>query len=138
VHSHSIKSNRSFVTTGQLKMVVNASKNLTLVSVKSKEESNPKHDMEVSMHRNTMMNIVPVWKEKHDVGAFSFTSLYSVLLFSFLLFSSVWLIAATVNVDVIINGINVLSNVSAVMITVVMRQMYRFQEKWMKDTGQAR
>jgi hypothetical protein len=138
VHSHSIKSNRSFVTTGQLKMVVNASKNLTLVSVKSKEESNPKHEMEVSMHRNTMMNIVPVWKEKHDVGAFSFTSLYSVLLFSFLLFSSIWLIAAAVNVDVIVNGINVLNNISAVVIILVMRQMYRFQENLMNDTGQVR
>jgi hypothetical protein len=50
VHSHSIKNNRSFVTTGQLKRVVNGSKNLTLVSVKTKEESNPKYEMEVSMH----------------------------------------------------------------------------------------
>ena len=86
-------------------MVVNASKNLTLVSVKAKEESNPKHEMEVSMHRNSMMNIVHVWKEKHDVGTFFFTSLYLFLLFSFLLFNSVWLIAAIVNGDVILMGL---------------------------------
>ena len=119
-------------------MVVNASKNLTLASVKSKEESNPKHEMEVSMHRNTMMNIVPVWKEKHDVGAFSFTSLYSVLLFNFLLFIGIWLIATMVNVDVIVNGFNVLNNISAVVIILVMRQMYRFQRNLMNDTGQLR
>ena len=72
------------------------------------------------------------------MGAFSFTSYYSIFLLNFLVFSNAWLMVAAVNVDVIINGINVLTNVNAVAILVLMRQMYRFQEKWMKDKEQAR
>ena len=65
-------------------------------------------------------------KDKYDVGIFSFASIYSVLLFSVLLFSSVWLIATIVNVEMHENLINVLNNVCAVLIVVMMSQMYRF------------
>ena len=51
---------------------------------------------EVSLHENiydSKVELVPVVKDKYDVGTFSFASAYSVLLFGFLLFNSVWLVA---------------------------------------------
>ena len=52
VHSHLIKNDISFGTTQQLKMVVNAGRNLTLMSVQFKEEKNPKHEREVPFYDN--------------------------------------------------------------------------------------
>jgi hypothetical protein len=42
------------------------------------------------------------------------------------------------NEDLIKNVINVLNNVSAMLIVVLLSQMYRFQEEWIGDTGQVR
>ena len=44
LHFHSFKNERSLGTTQQLKMVVNASQNLELMSMQFKEENNPKHE----------------------------------------------------------------------------------------------
>ena len=43
VHSHSFTNDRSLGTTQQPKRVVNASRNLALMSMQFKEENNPKH-----------------------------------------------------------------------------------------------
>ena len=82
--------------------------------------------------------VVPVVKDKYDVGTFSFVSVYSVLLFSFLMFNNVWLIATTVNVEMHEDLINVLNNVSAILIVIMVNQMYKFQESWTDDIGQVR
>ena len=143
-------------------MVVNARKNLTLMSMQVKEESNLEDKMkvtkldashvsmckdssnvqqEVSLHENiydSKDEVVLVVKDKYDGGTFSFSSVYLVLLFIFLVFSSVWLVAATMNAKVHENLINVLNDVSVVFIVVVMSQMYRFQAGWKNDTGQVR
>ena len=100
-----MKNDRSFVTLGKLKRVVNASRNLTLMYVQQ----------EVSLHENisnSKHEVVPVVKDKYNVGTFSFASIYSIVLFNFLLFNSVWLIATTMNVEMHENLINVLNNVS--------------------------
>jgi hypothetical protein len=88
--------------------MVNASKSLTLMYVTKQEVSDVEHEMipyvsnshEVSpevQHQVQLHNliIVPVQKGKH-VLSFSFAS---VLLFSLLLFSGVWLQSVTKNVD---------------------------------------
>ena len=119
VHAHPMKNGRSFVTMRKLKRVVNASRNLRLVCVQQ----------EVSLHENisnSKNEVVQVVKDKYDVGTFSFASVYSILLFSFLMFNSVWLIATIVNVEMNENLINVLNNVSIVLILVVVSQMYKF------------
>ena len=55
VHSHSYKNDKSMGTTQQLKRVVNASYNLALMSMQVKEEKNPKHEEEVSLHHSTLI-----------------------------------------------------------------------------------
>jgi hypothetical protein len=47
-----------------------------------------------------LVNVVPIKKGKYVVDSFSFTFLYSILLLSFLLVSGVWLVVATMNVNV--------------------------------------
>lgn len=84
---------------------------------------------QVSLHENIFDSkdeVVPLVKYKYEVGTFFFASIYSILLFIFLLFSSIWLIATTVNVVMHENLINVLNNVSVVLIIVMVSQMYRF------------
>ena len=61
-----------------------------------------------------------------------------MFIFNLLLISSMWLGPTMLNEDVIKNVINVLNNVSAVLIVVLLSQMYRFQEEWIGDTGQVR
>jgi hypothetical protein len=131
VHAHPMKNDRSFVTTRQLKMVVNASGNLTLMFVQQ----------EVSLHENiydSNEKVVPFVKDKYNVGTFSFVSTYLVLLFNFLLFNNVWLIATTMNVEMHENLIIVLNSVIAVFIVVKVSKMYRFQVSRTNDTGKVR
>jgi hypothetical protein len=75
-------------------------------------------------------------KSQHGLGTISFTG--SMFIFSLLLISSMWLGPTMLNEDVIKNVINVINNVSAMLIVVLLRQMYRFQEEWIGDTGQVR
>jgi magnesium-transporting ATPase (P-type) len=79
--------------------------------------------------------IVPIQKEKH-VLSFSFA--YSVLLFSFLLFSGVWLLNTTNKVDygALNEMITLINNVISVFMFVVISQVIIFQAKRMEDTGQ--
>ena len=163
VHSHSFKNDNSLGTTQQLKRVVNASRNLALMFVQFKEEKNPKHEKEVSLHHNVpiMVDSVPMIKHKCDVGTISF--ICSIFIFSFLLINNVWLVSTILNVNLVENGINVLNNVSvvlivstilnvnlvenginvlnnvsAVLIVIMMSQMYMFQEIWTNDTRHLR
>ena len=73
VHSHSFKNDRSLGITQQLKRVVNAIQNLTLMPMQFKEENNPMHENEVSLHYNTpiMVDNVSMVKHKHGVGTIS-------------------------------------------------------------------
>ena len=64
MHFHTTKDDRSLGTTQQLKGVVNASRNLVLMSMQCQEEKIPKHKNEVSFHYNTpvMINSVSMVK----------------------------------------------------------------------------
>ena len=106
-------------------MVVDAIHNLTLMPMQFKEENNPKHEKEVSLHHNTsiMVDSVPMIKHKHDMGTISF--ICSILILRFLLINSIWLVPTILNVYLVEKGINVLNNVSAVLIVVMLSQMYR-------------
>ena len=119
VHSHSFKNDRSLGTTQQPKRVVNASRNLALMSRQCKEENNPKHENEVSFHYNApiMVDSVPMVKNKHDVGTLSFKC--SILIFNFLLINNIYLVLTILNVDLVEKGINVVNNVSAVLIFIM-------------------
>jgi hypothetical protein len=148
VRAHRMKTDRSFATTGQLKRMVNASKSLTLMSVTKQEVSDAKHEMvqyvsnnhevsqevqhEVQLHT---LFTVPVQKGKH-VLSFSFA--YSVLLFSLLLFSGVWLLNATKNVDdcAINEMITLINNAISVFMFVVISQVIIVPAERMDDTGQ--
>ena len=124
-------------TPQQLKRVVDASQNLALMSMQVKEDKNPKHEEEVSLHHNTstMVDNVPMINPKHDTSTNSFT--YSMLIFILLLISSIWLIPTILNEDFVEKGVNVLNNICAVLIIVMLSHMYRFQE-WTSDIGQVR
>jgi hypothetical protein len=138
VHSHSFKNDKSLGTTQQLKTVVNASRNLALMSIQCKEEKKPKHEKEVSIHYDApvLVDSVSMVKSQHGLGTISFTG--SMFIFNLLLINNMWLGPTMLNEDVTKNVINVLNNVSAVLIVVLLRKMYRFQEEWIGDTGQVR
>jgi hypothetical protein len=138
VHSHSLKNDKSLGTTQQLKRVVNASQNLALMSIQCKEEKNLKHEEEVEFHYNApiLVDSISTVKSQHSSSTISFTC--SMFIFSLLLISGMRLGPTMLNEDVIKNVVNVLNNVSAVLIVVLLRQMYRFQEEWIGDTGQVR
>ena len=55
-------------TTQQLKMVVNASRNLALMSMQCKEKNNHKHEKEVAFHYNAlvMVDSLSMVKSQHD------------------------------------------------------------------------
>ena len=138
MHSHSFKNDKSLGTTQQLKMVVNASQNLALMSIQCKEEKKPKHEKEVSFHYNApvLVDSVSMVKSQHGSGTISLTC--SMFIFSLLLIRSMWLGPTMLNEDVIKNVIDVLNNVSEVLIVVLLSQMYRFQGEWIGDTKQVR
>ena len=109
-------------------MVVNASQNSSLVSMQFKEEKKPKHEKEVSLHHNApiMVDSVSMVKHNHDMGTISF--ICSILIFIFLLISSVWLDSTKLKVNLVGNGINVLNNVNVVLIVIMISQMYMFEK----------
>ena len=133
VNSHTFKNDKSLGTTQQLKRAVNASRKLALMYIQCKEKKNPKHEKEVSFHYNAP---VLVDSNQDYMGAISFK--YSMLIFNLLLISSIWFVPTTLNEDFVGKGINVLNNVSAVLISIMLIQMYRFREEWVGDTGQVR
>ena len=78
-------------------------------------------------------------KYKHDMGTISF--ICSMLIFNLLLITSIWFVPIILNEDFVEKGIkviNVLNNVSAVLIVVMIIHIYRFQEEWTNDMGQVR
>ena len=113
-------------TTQQLKRVVNASRNLALMSMQCKEKRNPKHEKEVSFHYNAhiLVDSVPMVKHKHYMGRISF--IYSILILNLLLITSIWFVPTILNEDFVEKGINVLNYVSALLIVVMLIQKYRF------------
>ena len=138
MHSHIIKNDISLGTTQQLKRVVNASQNLALMSMQCKEKKNPKHKKEVSFHYNApiLVDSFPMVKHKHDVGTIS--SICSMLIFNLLLINNIWLVPTMLNEDFVEKRINVLKNISAMLIVIMLIQMHGFQEEWIGDTGQVR
>ena len=125
VHSHSFKNDRSLGNTQKLKRVVNASWNLALMSMQCQEKKNPKHKKEVPFHYHTpvMIDSVSMVKIQHDMGTMSFKC--SILVFSLLLINSIWFTPAILNEDFVEKWINVLKNINAVLIVVMMIQVYR-------------
>jgi len=147
VCAHHMKTDRSFAATGQLKRMVNASKSLTLMSVIKHEVSDAKHEMipyvsnshEVSpgvQHEVQLHNLitVPVQKRKHVVSL-----AHLVLLFGLLLFSSVWMLTTTNNVDeCAVDGmITLINNDISVFMFVVISQVIIIPAERMDDTGQS-
>ena len=72
-----------------------------------------------------MVHSVPMIKHKHDMRTISF--ICSILIFDFLMFNNIWLVLTILNEDLVEKWINVLNNVSAVLIVVMMSKMYMFQ-----------
>ena len=103
------------------------------MSMQCKEKNNPKHEKEVSFHYNAP---VLVDSGQHDMGTISLKC--SMLIFNLLLINNIWFVPTILNEYFVKKGINVLNNVSAVLIVVMLSQMYRFQEEWAGDTGQVR
>jgi hypothetical protein len=99
-------------------------------------------DLQPTVERRTcpLVDVVPVKKGRYVDGSFSFTSVYSVLLFSLLLISGIWLATATMNGGVCeFKGmVNLVNNVVSVFIMVVMSQVLIIQAGRMNDTGQVR
>jgi hypothetical protein len=88
---------------------------------------------EVQLHA---MFTVPIHKRRH-VSSFSFA--YSILLFSLLLFSGVWLLNATNNVDdcAIDEMIILINNAISVLMFVLISQVIIVPAEEMDETGQA-
>ena len=126
MHSHTFKNDRSLGTTQQLKMVGNARRNLALMSLQCQEKNNHKHEKKVSFHYNAhvMVDSVSMVKNQHDMGTIS--SKCSMLISSLVLINSIWFVPTILNEDFMEKGINVLNNVSALLILVMLIQMYRF------------
>ena len=70
------------------------------------------------------------------MGTISFKC--SILIFILLLINSIWFVPTILNEDLIGNKINVLINVSGMLIVVMLSHMYKFQEEWTSDTRQVR
>jgi hypothetical protein len=100
--------------------------------VPNNHEVSPEVQHEVQLH---IVIIVPVQKGKH---VFSFSFSYSVLLFSFLLFSGVWILNATKNVDdcAINEMITLINNVISVFMFVVISEVIIVPVERMDDIGQ--
>ena len=58
------------------------------------------------------------------INMFTIAFIYSILILILLLINNVWLVPIILNVDSVEKGINVLKNVSAVLIVIMMSQMY--------------
>jgi hypothetical protein len=101
--------------------------------VSNSDEVSPEVQHEVQLHN---LIIVPVQKGKH-VLSFSFA--YSILLFSLLLFSGVWLQSATKSVDdcVINEMITLIKNVISIFMFVVISQVIIIPTERMDDTGKS-
>ena len=147
VHSHKIKTDCSFANTGQLKRVINASKELTLMSISTggstlelgvanqgqmlQDALVVQHDgMMIESIDGTLGKNVPVVKDRYVVDLFSFIS---ALLFSLMLVNFCWLVATTVDVDAYGSDriMFMINNVVAVFIVLV-SQVFRCTD----DTGQ--
>jgi hypothetical protein len=128
VRAHQMKTNLIVVTTGHMKMLVNAS------------IQDPYLQPMVESKTCPLVDVVPVKKGKYVDGSFSFTSVYSFFCSSLLLVNGVWLVAATMNGGVCeFKGmVNLVNNVVSVFIMVVMSQVLVIQEGRMDDTGQVR
>jgi hypothetical protein len=126
VRAHQMKTNLTVVTTGH--MLANAS------------IQDPDLQPTVESRTGPLVDVVPVKKGRYVDGSFSFASVYSVLLFSLLLISGIWLATATMNGRVCeFKGmVNLVNNVVSVFIMVVMSQVLVIQAGRMDDTGQVR
>jgi hypothetical protein len=98
------------------------------------------YNLWLKVKQGPLVDVVPVKKGKYVDGSFSFTSVYSFLLFSLLLISGVCLVAATMNGRVCeFKGmVNLVNNVVSVFIIIVMSQVLIIQVGRMDDTGQVR
>ena len=96
------------------------------MSMQCQEKKNPKHKKEVLLHYNTpiMVDSVSMVKIQHVMGTISFKC--SMLVFSLLLISNIWFVPIIWNGYFVEKGINVLNNISEVLIVVMMSQVYRF------------
>ena len=83
-----------------------------------------------------MIDSVSMVKSQHDMCIISFKCL--MLVFNLLLINSIWFIPTILTADFLEKWINVLNNVSAVLIVVMLSQLYRFREEWTSNTGQVR
>ena len=128
MRAHQMKMNLTVVTTGHVKMIVNAS------------IQDPSLQPTVGSKEDPLVDVVPVKKERYVDGLFSFTYVYSVFLITLLLISGIWLATGTMNGVVCeFKGMfNLVNNVVSFFIMVVMSQVLIIQEGNLDDTGQVR
>lgn len=94
----------------------------------------------VECEANSSVDVVPVKKGKYIVDSFSFVVVCSVLLFSLLLISGVWLVVATMNGSICeYEGmVNLINNYIPVFIITVMNKMLIIPVGKMDGIGQVR
>jgi hypothetical protein len=95
------------------------------------------------MVESNIGHLVDVFHVKKGIyvdGSFSFTYVYSILLFNLLLISGLWLATATMNDRVceFMGMVNLVNNVVLVFIMVVLSQVFVIRAGWMDDTRQVR
>jgi hypothetical protein len=87
-----------------------------------------------------LVDVVPIKKGKYVDCSFSFTSVYSILLFNLLLIKGTWLATTTMNGEACeLKGmVNLFNNVVSILIMDVMIQVLVIQEGKVDDTGQVK
>ena len=92
----------------------------------------------MAFHYNApvMVDSVSMVKIQHDMGTISFKC--SKLIFILLLINNIWFVPTILNEDLVEKWINVLNNVSVVLIVIMLNQMYKFQEGWKNDMRHVR
>ena len=140
VKAHHMKNEGSIVNTGHLKMIVNASSRLTLMSATTNEdqmqvESSLQPVMVKKSLDDSFSNDVPM-QGIQRVDTFHFSSVYSVLLLLFLLVGTMWVMDATMNLGGCM--VNCVNNTISFLIMFVMSQIFRLPTGCTSDTGQVR
>jgi hypothetical protein len=153
IRAHKMKHDLSVIATGQLKMLVNARKFLSLMFVKdcglenalinTNNEQIFQGTEQVQhgalQHEGIIDNKSDTTeKDKLFMGSFYLASACSVLCLSLLLFSYVWIVASTLNADLFKDDrmIKFVNNMMVVFIFVALSQVILNGAGWIVDTGQ--
>ena len=157
IRAHKMKTDLFVVAIRQMKMLVNASKGLSLMRVKDYglenalikidtnqmfQDTQEKHGELKHEHilyyreTNPLVNIASIKEDKFSMRSFYLAYACSILCLILLLFSCVWIVASTLNADLCKSDkmIKFVNSMMVVFIFVMMSQVILNQASWMKDT----